>query len=114
MAPISKHIEALEECDLISNLKIPNFELIRLAVKEERLLQGISLVTVFQGVQGVHLLEVFTFGGFTVYMLVCPDLFDELGRFRKLIFWYIGPKSPPPSNKLRFPVEFFTPRQVMT
>ena len=47
MAPISKHIEALEECDLISNLKIPNFELIRLAVKEERLLQGISLVTVF-------------------------------------------------------------------
>ena len=53
MAPISKHIEALKECDLISNLKIPNFELIRLAVKEERLLQGISIVTVISLIRDI-------------------------------------------------------------
>ena len=45
-------------------------------------------------------------------MFVCPELIEETGRFRKLIFGISG-QNFPPSNKLRFPVEIFTPRQVM-
>ena len=39
-------------------------------------------------------------------MFVCPELIEETGRFRKLIFGIPGQSSPPPpSNKLRFLVE---------
>ena len=45
-------------------------------------------------------------------MYVCLELIEETGRFRKLIFGVSA--KVPPCNKLRFPVELFTPRQVMT
>ena len=47
------------------------------------------------------------------YMLVCPAMNEETGRFRKLILGLSG-QNPPPPQKLRFPVENFAPRQVIT
>ena len=40
-------------------------------------------------------------------MFVSPELIEETGRFRKLIFGISG-QNFPPSNKLRFPVEIMT------
>ena len=39
-------------------------------------------------------------------MFVCPELIEETGRFRKLIFGILG-QNFPSSNKLRFPAENF-------
>ena len=36
------------------------------------------------------------------------EMFEETGLFRKLIFWNIGPKSPPPAKGEVFGRNFYT------
>ena len=48
--------------------------------------------------------------GSYIYIFICPELIEETGRFRRLIFGISGNISPPPKVEVSS-FKMFTPRQ---